>query len=642
MELSPHAKAFFNKDIRKPFAKIKDIPSDKTSLELSCVGNCTCSALIDQKGTVVWFCLPRFDGDPVFCSLLKTNTGSSSDTGFFDIRLDQLDHVKQEYVGNTPVLRTRLYDLQGACLEIIDFIPKFQNYDRNYRPNMFIRIVKPISNRPRAQIRLRPTFGYGWGSPEKTRGSNHIRYVLSNFTIRLTTNAPISYILDEVLFEVEETIYMVLMPDESLRDSLDDMCVNNLNKTVSYWKDWTKVLSIPFEWQEEVIRAAITLKLCEFEESGAFVSAMTSSIPHYPGGTSSDGRYCWPRDSIWVTHGLNQLGDTKSLEQYLGFICNIVASFNRKDEEASRIKPVYSVSLETRLYERIVHRLPGFRGLGPVHIGHTDCETMQTDVYGALIMCLSYGFWDKRLDVQGDHVLFDKLENLGKEALKLFDKPCHFVRKRPEETRLHTFPVMMTFAACDRLAKVASFLGKEDKQEFWQMEAERLRAEILTCAWNPSLKSFVNTFGGNSVDAYLLMLPQLRVIDHSHPKFLSTLELMEKRLKTNRWMRCFEEDNHAIIGATLEYILVLWELGRQEEAKSLFDHVLSSRNKSGLLGESVDPETNELWGNFPSSNAMIGIISVANRLSKRWELVLSPEEGKKAANNVSVTVTSSQ
>jgi GH15 family glucan-1,4-alpha-glucosidase len=246
----------------------------KASLNLAVIGNCACSALIDKRGQIVWYCLPRFDGDPIFCSLLKNNVGLSSDIGFFDVTISQLKRTEQSYVGNSPVLRTRLYDENGGCLEIIDFIPRFQIFERDYRPNMLIRIVKPIANTPRtrAQIQLRPTFGYGWGSPEKTRGSNHIRYVLSNLTIRLTTNAPISYVVDEVMFEVEETLYFVLMPDESLRESLDELCISNLNKTLNYWSEWTKTLTIPFEWQDQVLRSAITLKLSQYEETGAFVA----------------------------------------------------------------------------------------------------------------------------------------------------------------------------------------------------------------------------------------------------------------------------------------------------------------------------------------------------------------------------------
>jgi GH15 family glucan-1,4-alpha-glucosidase len=173
---------------------------DDPTLKLACVGNCAYSCLIDEKAQVVWSCFPRFDGDPIFCSLLKRSTSTTNDIGFFDIHLNNFERSEQKYLRNSAVLSTTMYDKFGNALEIIDFIPKFESYERPYNPYMFIRKLIPKHGRPRVQIRLRPTFGYGWGTPEKSRGSNHIRYLLSNMSIRLTTNCPISFIVDEVFF----------------------------------------------------------------------------------------------------------------------------------------------------------------------------------------------------------------------------------------------------------------------------------------------------------------------------------------------------------------------------------------------------------------------------------------------------------
>jgi len=277
----------FNSSISNSVAKPLplEIPH---SLQLAAVGNSSYSALIDKKGEVVWSCYPRFDGDPIFCSLVRRTRSSqgrgadSNEIGFFDIRIANFSHSEQCYIRNSAVLSTKLYDKYGNCLEITDFVPKFESWDRDFRPNMLIRIVTPIKGRPRAQIRLRPTFGYGWGTPEKTRGSNHLRYLLSTMTIRLTTNAPISYVADETFFEITEPLYLCLMPDESMKTSLEETCKTFLSKTLNHWRDWVKALTIPFEWQEEVIRACITLKLNSFEETGAIVAAMTTSLPNGP------------------------------------------------------------------------------------------------------------------------------------------------------------------------------------------------------------------------------------------------------------------------------------------------------------------------------------------------------------------------
>jgi len=211
-------------------------------LNLMMVGNSAFSALIDQRGSIVWSCMPRFDADPVFCSLLRKN----KDIGFFDVELQHFASSEQEYIKNTAILKTTLHDKFGNELEIIDFCPLHQSAGRYYRPTMLIRIIN-AKGRPRIRVRLRPTFGYGWGVPEKTRGSNHIRYLVPTCTLRLTTNAPISYVLREVAFEVDEPLFLILMPDESLSVGIEEFAISTMEKTQAFWEDFVSYLSIPFE-----------------------------------------------------------------------------------------------------------------------------------------------------------------------------------------------------------------------------------------------------------------------------------------------------------------------------------------------------------------------------------------------------------
>lgn len=598
---------------------------DGANLQLASIGNCAFSALLDKKGQVVWACFPRFDGDPIFCNLVrKTNAGqsapkgtSSNEIGFFDVCLSNFSHSEQSYIRNSAVVSTKLYDKHNQALEIIDFVPRFQSWDREFRPNMMIRIVKPIKGRPRAQIRLRPTFGYGWGTPEKTRGSNHIRYLLSTMTIRLTTNAPISYIADEVNFEITEPLYLVLMPDESMKSSLEETSNTFLKKTLDYWKGWVKSLTIPFEWQEPVIRACITLRLNSFEETGAVIAAMTTSIPQGPNGGRWDYRYCWLRDSYWVVRVLNELGATDILENYLRFISNIVSDFTEHAGQ-KRIQPVYGISLETRLHEREMHRLAGYRGMGPVCLGNRDAESIQHDVFGSLILALTQTFFDRRLETQGTEVLFEDLQIMGNTAIEVFDKPDAGPRGGKTAHAIHTFSSVMCWAACDRLARIAEKI-KSGKADHWKKSADTIKSKIMENAWNSSMNSFVNTWGGDEVDAYLLLLPQIGFIEAKNEKFLSTLQVLEKSLKRGKHIVCFPSETIAHNPATFWYIDVLASVGRIEEARSLFEYMLNVLNHVGILSETMDSSTNELWGNFPQSTAMVGLINCAVRLSKPWK-----------------------
>ena len=221
-----------------------------SSLDLGIIGNCTISALIDRLGTVVWSCFPRFDGDPLFCKLLD----DGEEHGFYSIELDDLAETEQHYLPNTAVLVTRLTDRSGDGVEITDFAPRFLQFGRIFRPTTLMRIVRPFGETPRIRIRLRPVFHYGEHRPEITRGSNHIRYVGPEFSLRLTTNAPLTYVLDETPFILEDQIVLMLGPDESLRGPVLETGREFFEQTIAYWRTLTMRLSVPFEWQDAVIR----------------------------------------------------------------------------------------------------------------------------------------------------------------------------------------------------------------------------------------------------------------------------------------------------------------------------------------------------------------------------------------------------
>jgi len=587
---------------------------DDANLNLACIGNCAYTALIDQKGQVVWSCYPRFDGDPIFCSLLKRSTSTSNDIGFWDIQLSNFDHSEQSYIKNSAVLSTKLFDKSGNGLEIIDCVPRFESFEREYRPNMLLRTIKAIKGRPRCQIRLRPTFGYGWGVPEKTRGSNHIRYLLSNMTIRLTTNAPISYIVDEVLFEVDEPVYLCLMPDESLKVPLNEMAATYLEKTLNWWGNWIKTLSIPFEWQEQVIRSVITLKMANFEETGAIVSAMTTSVPRGPQGGNYDFRYCWLREAGSIVHTLHKIGATTTLEGYFKFLKNVVADFT--DNSDHPIQPVFGISLEKRMHEREMHRLPGFRGIGPVKLGSNDPEYTQNDVYGCIIDSLLPLFFDQRLK-RGDSIMFKQMEVVGEMAKKSYNQEDN--GPRGSKVGNYTFSAVMCWVACDRLAKISQQLEKNDRFEYWASAAKEIKAEILAKAWNSEINSFVSVWGTQSVDSYLLLLSELKFVDANDKQFLGTLARIEKTLIKNRLVCVNPEDTVSLNSATFDYIRALDSVGRKDEARDLFNYIIKNINSNGMFSETIDPETKIHWGNFPQSSASVGLIACAIRLSKTWD-----------------------
>ncbi len=340
-----------------------------SNLDLGVVGNCSFSALINRQAQIVWCCMPRFDSDPIFCSLLQ---GKSPDSPESTFSIDLLDysHSEQHYIPNTAILVTTLVDAHGNALEVVDFAPRFKQYGRTFRPIILVRRIHAIRGAPRIRIRLRPTHLNGLEPLQCFEGSNHISYLSGDRAVRLTTNASITAIKDERSFVLNRPLAMIFGPDEAPRESVAEVASSYFTKTLHYWRDWTRYLAIPFEWQDAVIRAAITLKISAFEDTGAIIAAPTTSIPEAPNsGRNWDYRYCWLRDAYFTVQALNRLGVTQTMERYLEFIVNIVAS-----AQNGQLQPVYRVNGEEEMVEYIVDHLPGYRGMGPVRISRSSAS----------------------------------------------------------------------------------------------------------------------------------------------------------------------------------------------------------------------------------------------------------------------------
>lgn len=591
-----------------------------SSLDLSLIGNCNIGALIDGKGNIVWMCLPSFDSDPVFNTLLSDKPDLEGN-GVFAIELLDFERSEQKYLENTAIVLTRLYDTHGAGIEITDFAPRFRQFGRMFHPISIIRQIKPICGSPRIRVIARPTFDAGASIPKVTHGSNHIRYVMPDQVLRLTTDVSISAILDDVPFLLQQPLTLLLGPDETTSGSVSKVGRLFFEETCGYWRDWVRNLGIPFEWQEAVIRAAITLKLSFFEDTGAIIAALTTSIPEAPGsGRNWDYRYCWLRDAHFVVGALNRLNTTQTMERYLSYIINLAGNL-----EGNNLQPVYRINGLPNIEEHIITSMPGYRGMGPVRIGNQAYLQVQNDVYGAVILAATHVFFDCRIIPKGDQALFERLEPLGELARETYDKPDSGPWELRNTFHVHTFSSVMCWAACDRMAKIAKQLGIQERVSYWQAAADEIHYAICARAWNTELKSFTESFGGHELDASLLLLNELGFLGADDHRFIDTVSAVEKHLRVGDFIyRYSKKDDFgkpetAFIICTFWYIDALVALGRITEARRLFENLLACRNRHGLLSEDLSVDTRELWGNFPQTYSMVGLINSAMRLSKPWE-----------------------
>jgi GH15 family glucan-1,4-alpha-glucosidase len=585
-------------------------------LDLGIIGNGRLAALIDPCSRIVWWCYPRFDGDPIFCRLVS----GRQEKGFSDVVLEDMVDYQSEYVRNSAIICTVLTDRHGGKVKITDFAPRFRQFGRVFRPPQLFRIVEPLAGLPRITVRMRPTYDYGKPIPHRSLGSNHIRYAGDSTAIRLTTDAPLSMIDSEAPLVLTRPLHMVFGPDEPFTGDLQKTCRDFLERTHDYWMEWVRRLSISYDWQEAIIRAAITLKLSNFDETGGIIAAHTTSIPESPhSGRTWDYRYCWLRDAYFVVQALNRIGATRTMEEFISFTLSIVA---KPDQE---LRPLYSVVPTTIIDERVAPELEGYRGDGPVRIGNAAAEQVQNDTYGSVILAAMPMFFDRRLPRPGDEGLFHLLESLGHRAAAKALEPDAGIWEYRGRQRIHTHSAAMCWAGCQRLAAIATRIGLDGRAKYWNGLAEPIHAALLEGAWNQKRGAFTAAFGSDDLDASVLLLPDLGVVEVDDPRFVSTVAAMERELvREKHVMRYASEDDFgmpvtAFLICRFWLIDALWSLGRREAARDLFTDALQHRNRYGLLSEDVDPQTGALWGNFPQTYSMAGLILSAMRLSRSWE-----------------------
>jgi GH15 family glucan-1,4-alpha-glucosidase len=590
------------------------------SLRLGIIGNCAYSALVDERACIVWCCLPRFDGDPIFDKLLDPSENGSQ----WAFELENFARSEQAYEPNTAILRTRLFDTRGQGIEITDFAPRFFSRARTFRPLTLVRRLKVLAGSPRARMVLRPRFDWGRQVPAVTQGSTHLRFVGPGQTLRLNSDAPLSYILAQTWFVVDRSMNFILGPDETLLTGIEDTARGFEQETASYWRGYTRGLAVPLEWQDAVIRAAITLKLSLFEDTGAIVAAMTTSIPEAANsGRNWDYRYCWLRDAFFVVRALNSLSEVATMEEYLRWLNNVVVRSG-----GGHIQPLYGIGQEERLPEAIMGHLPGYRGQGPVRVGNQAQEHFQNDVYGNIILGAAQSFHDHRLFRRAGQAEFTHLEAVGEQAFRVYDQPDAGMWELRTRARIHTSSALMSWAACDRLAKVASTLNLSDRFRYWRKRADEIRQRILREAWNDQRKAFAESFGGRDLDAGVLLMAEVNFINPNDPRFVATVEALEAALCDGPYMRRYEAPDDFGKPETAFNICTFWRIdalariGRKAQAREIFEVMLASRNPLGLLSEDTHPLTGEMWGNFPQTYSMVGLINAAVRLSAPWDSVI--------------------
>ena len=585
------------------------------------IGNCQASALISRTGSVDWLCLPRPDSEPVFGRLLDPRGGHFS----IEFADGPAVATAQRYVENTNILITEMTDGAGAKFRITDFCPRFHQFGRMYRPNALFRIVEPLSGAPMIRADCRPVEGWSKVEPRAARGNSHLNFEVRGDSLRLHTNMPMTYLTGAAPCLLKHKIYFALTWGSSLEEDLASVSERYLKSTEEYWQTWVKHCSIPTAFQTDVIRSALALKLHVFEDTGAILAALTTSLPEELGSERNwDYRFCWLRDSYFVLSAFHNLGMFEEMEGFLTFLLGIA---QRRKSDHERLAPVYTLSQDLPLPETIHVEWAGHKGSGPVRSLNQAAEHVQNDVYGEMVLTIAPIYFDERfrqLRTPQHEALILHLGRLCAETISVPDAGLWEVREGWQE---HTFSNLMCWAGLERIERMQA-LGVVTKNGL-DASAGRKKAEA---AVNAAIKNGVVRNGpkDDSLDSALALMSVLRFPDESVAS--KTLDEIRRTLAADgdqgaylyRYLRNddFGTPHSAFVICSFWVAQGLSNLGREREARQILETLRESANEVGLYAEHFEPKSKTQLGNFPQAYSHVGLINAAFAASAPWSQIV--------------------
>jgi len=545
----------------------------------------------------------------------------SADGGRFRIGPADGEAGTQRYLPNTNILETTFLTSTGS-FRVVDFAPRFIQFGRAFRPTQLMRVVEPIEGTPRIAVVCEPRLGWSKERPRAVRGSHHVRFEGFDSELRLTTDIPLSYLGGQP-FTLTGRGHLVLSWGAPVEETLAPLCERFWNETSRYWQRWVKQCDIPPLFQREVIRSALTLKLHCFEDTGAIVAAMTTSIPESPAsGRTWDYRYCWLRDAYYVLNTFGLLGQFEEREQFVQYLLNVAGG-----APGLNLAPLYRIDGSSNLQETILANWAGYNGEQPVRIGNAAALHSQNDIYGEMVLALTPIFLDERLSAARSPAAFRLIEGLARKAISLAGVPDAGIWEYRTEWKAQTFSSLMCWAGADRMAGIADRHGPALAAEF-RTAASRIQAEVIAQSWNAGKRSFVGHYGGEDLDASLLQMARLRFLPAADPRLSSTIDSIQTDLSREGWLQRyslndgFGKPTVAFVICTFWLIEALAAAGRRDEARAAFDRIHGALSPLGLLSEDYDPTTPRMWGNFPQTYSHVGLIHAAFAASPQWSEVL--------------------
>jgi GH15 family glucan-1,4-alpha-glucosidase len=592
--------------------------------EYGIIGDLHTVALASMDGSIDFLCFPSFDSPSVFAALLDADRG-----GRFQIA-PVLDGAarKQLYLPDTNVLLTRFLDTDGVA-EVSDFMP----VEDAGRAHNLVRRAKTVRGEVVFKMRCAPRFDYGRAiHTAELRGATEVMFVGRaagrELALRLTASVPMRIedgaALAEFRLGADQSAWFVLevaVPGapgapadhpEYYRDAF--------KATVNFWRRWIDRNTYRGRWREQVNRSALTLKLLTSREHGSIVAAPTFGLPENIGGVRNwDYRYTWIRDSSFTLYGLMRLGYTHEAAAFMRWVMQRCAELGPDGS----LQIMYGLDGRHELPEETLTHLEGYMGSSPVRIGNAAYTHLQLDIYGELMD--SVYLYDK----YGSPISHDAWVNVS----RLIEWVCEHWREPDEgiwEVRggrqEFLYSRVMCWVAVDRAIRLASKRSFPAPLARWHEVRDTIYADIYTRFWDAERQAFVQHVGATTLDAASLLMPLVRFVSPTDPRWMSTLRAIERELVSDSLVYRYHLDDRFSDGLTGQegtfsmcsfwYVECLSRMGDLHKARFFFEKMLGYANHLGLYGEELGPQAQHL-GNFPQAFTHLALISAAYDLDRR-------------------------
>ncbi len=579
------------------------------------IGNMMSGALVARDGSMDWLCLPRFDSDACFAALL-----GGREHGHWQIcPAGEIKRVTRRYEPGTTILETTFETAEGK-VTLVDFMP-FTD-DEHYVNVM--RLVRGDEGRVPLRMRLIIRFGYGKIVPWVRRYDYGLSAVAGPDSLQLYTPVDVK---GEGLSTVAQftvgagalvPFTLAYHPSHWPARRPPD-CYSQLGETARRWRAWSDQCHYGrgegHPWREAVIRSLMTLKALTFQPTGGIVAALTTSLPEQLGGMRNwDYRYCWIRDATLTLYALLNSGYRDEAYAWREWLLRATAGDPRQ------LQIMYGLSGERRLTETVLPWLPGYERSQPVRIGNTAFDQRQLDVPGELMDTLHVG---RKFGLERSEDAWRLQKTILRHLEEEWNKPDEGIWEVRGEQRHFTHSRLMCWVAFDRAVKAVENFGAQGPVERWRRMCKEIRADIERNGWNAEKRAFVQYYGGTALDASLLLMAELGFIAPTDPRFISTVEAIERELLVDGLVLRYrpEEtpdglpgDEGAFLACSFWLVDAYVMMGREAEATALFERLLDLRNDLGLLAEEYDVHRGRQIGNFPQAFSHIALVNSANNL----------------------------